>query len=580
MRSLSVLSLVVVVALPARGQQDSARRDSARIAVQLSRELAAQMAEKYNEPAALRASGSLEIPERQRLTGDVAVLNGPLTIAGTVTGRVVVINGDVILRPSARIDGDLWVAGGVIDGADRAHIGGLVHHDRHVLHYRQEGDRIIAVREDDVAVEDSWYRRFRRRHEMRDSRILLWAGTYNRVEGLPVVIGPQLQRNTEWGKLKLTALGIVRSADGFEWKADNLGYDVTGEVQLRQGVSAGGKAFDVVDPVEGWQLKDSEVGLASFFLHEDYRDYFERHGGAGYLSLFQGEAARLRVGYGAERWASRASRDPFTLFRNDRNWRVNPEADDGLFHILDATLGVDTRNDADNPWSGWLIIASVEHGSSPETMLARRGQPVQIDPPSIRPAPSSLSYTRGFLDLRRYNRVSPGGQLNMRLVLGGRLGGDPLPLERRFSLGGPGTLPGYDFRRTPSDGGPDVLQCGSRGSEIAGRPALCERMALVQVEYRGDVHLGLHSSGDLDDWHFAFDRPGSWVLFADAGRGWLVGAEAGGITYPSGSLPPLRSFRSDIGAGLDFGVIGFFLAKSISDAKEPANFFVRLRHRF
>ncbi len=580
MRPLFVSCLVVATALPLRGQ-DSTGRDSAAIAALRSRELAAQMAEKYNEPAALRASGSLEIPERQLLTGDVAVLNGPLTIAGTVTGRVVVINGDVILRPSARIDGDLWVAGGVIEGLEHARIGGVVHHDRHVLHYRQEGDRIITVRELDVAVEDNWYRRFRRRHEMRDSRILLWAGTYNRVEGLPVEIGPQLQRNVEWGKLKLTALGILRSADGFEWKSDNLGYDVTAEAQVGQSVSVGGRAFDVVDPVEGWQLKDSEVGLASFFLHEDYRDYFERHGGAGYLSLFQGEAARLRVGYGTERWRSRATRDPFTLFRNDRNWRANPDVDNGLFHILDATLGVDTRNDADNPWSGWLISASIEHGSSPAVTLALRGGEEEMTGPAP-PQPVSLSYTRGFLDLRRYNRVSPGGQLNMRLVLGGRLGGNPLPLERRFSLGGPGTLPGYDFRRPSPVGRTDVLQCsrGSSSFEIPGRPALCERVALAQVEYRGDVHLGLHSSGDVDDWHFAFDRPGSWVLFADAGRGWLVGTEAEGITYPSGSLPPLRSFRSDIGAGLDFGVIGFFLAKSTSDAKEPANFFLRLRHRF
>jgi hypothetical protein len=40
----------------------------------------------------------------------VAVLNGPLTIAGHVRGRVLAINSDVILLRGARIDGELLVS--------------------------------------------------------------------------------------------------------------------------------------------------------------------------------------------------------------------------------------------------------------------------------------------------------------------------------------------------------------------------------------------------------------------------------------------------------------------------------------
>jgi len=45
-------------------------------------------------------------------------------------------------------------------------------------------------------------------------------------------------------------------------------------------------------------------------------------------------------------------------------------------------------------------------------------------------------------------------------------------------------------------------------------------------------------------------------------------------------VPPLSTFRTDVGLGLDFGGIGVYCAKSVSSPTEPANFFVRLRHRF
>ena len=69
-------------------------------------------------------------------------------------------------------------------------------------------------------------------------------------------------------------------------------------------------------------------------------------------------------------------------------------------------------------------------------------------------------------------------------------------------------------------------------------------------------------------------------LFADAGRGWLVGARQGALVYPRDGFPALGSFRTDVGVGLEAGVIGLYLAKAVSDSREPANFFVRVRHRF
>jgi len=188
-----------------------------------------------------------------------------------------------------------------------------------------------------------------------------------------------------------------------------------------------------------------------------------------------------------------------------------------------------------------------------------------------------VTYSRAFIDLRRYNRVSRGAQLNLRVVAGGWLSGDPLPLERRLSVDGPATLPGFEFRSLRA--GNDVATC-TPGAAVPGYPAQCDRVALAQVEYRSSLHFSLWDFGGSDWTGPRFESGGSWVLFADAGRGWFVGNTANPMTYGRGELPPTSTFRTDVGAGLDFGEIGLFVAKPLSTAGEPARVFVRLLHRF
>jgi hypothetical protein len=52
------------------------------------------------------------------------------------------------------------------------------------------------------------------------------------------------------------------------------------------------------------------------------------------------------------------------------------------------------------------------------------------------------------------------------------------------------------------------------------------------------------------------------------------------LQYPSNSFPRFGTFRTDVGLGLDLGIIGVYVAKSVSSAKEPANVFLRVHRRF
>ena len=116
----------------------------------------------------------------------------------------------------------------------------------------------------------------------------------------------------------------------------------------------------------------------------------------------------------------------------------------------------------------------------------------------------------------------------------------------------------------------------------SGVPAQCERMVLFQAEYRGDLWLSMFGDWQwINSWrHGGWRHRAQWVVFTDAGRGWLVGDRLGDLQYPRDQLPAFSTFKTDIGLGFDAGLIGLFVAKSVSDSKEPPNFFVRVGKRF
>jgi len=555
---------MLAVPVAAAQQRDTASHE-------LPRDVAREVVALYNATTTLRAVDRVEIPADSVVRGDVAVLDGPVVVAGRITGRLLAINADVLLRKGARIDGDLLVVGGEVDGREAATIGGELRVYHPPLRYTHDGERLVATTEG-PRVGDEWWRRFELGGKPNSNRLeIASAGAYNRTEGLPVKVGPVLYRDQGWGHLRLNADAIVRTGSSFTSATADVGHIVRGEIRVgrRYGVTFAGELYDLASGVEEWHLSDAEAGLAAFLFRRDYRDYYGRHGGQLIAALRATDNADLTLSYGDERWRSRPTRNPGTLFNGELSWRENPLMDAGRMHRLDAKLRIDTRNDVFNPWAGWYVLADVERSSGELTEVAPTSPNVRTT------ALGRMQYTRGFLDVRRYNRLAPNAALNLRGVLGGWMGGAPLPLERRLSIGGPGSLPGFDFRSALR---PDVGTC-STDITAAGRPAQCERIALAQLEYRQDMRLSV-SNGKDGARQTRFRIDGAWVFFADAGRGWLVNAPGHPLNLDRQALPPLSTYRTDIGAGVDFTYIGLYVAKALSAPQEPMNVLVRLRHRF
>lgn len=417
-------------------------------------------------------------------------------------------------------------------------------------------------------------------------------GGYNRVEGLPVLFGPTLETQFRAARLQISALGIIRSAETFRIDSDNVGHDVrvVALFDPARRTSIQARVYDVVDAVEDWQIPRDESGLAAFFFRSDFRDHYGRHGASLSGTYAASRRATLSASVARERWASREVRDVLTVLRNGKAWRPNPSLDEGVFRLAKAGLVYDNRNDPRRPSTGWLVSTDYEVGSGridrfgAASSIARSG----LTDPDTR-------YGRMLVDARRYFRLSPTIQLNGRMLLGGWVHGDELPLQRRLSMSGVGAVPGIDFRELSL--GPDVGQC-SVAPAPAGDPAQCERAALVQVEYRVALRSrpGTIIGKTIRIRSRAFTVSPSLVVFADAGRGWLLSprgndlpataviappaAAPRDLIYGAWTVPPPGTFRTDVGVGVDLGLFGIYAAKSLSEAGEPMNFFLRARRRF
>src|SRR5215213_2681460 len=154
MRTLAVALLGACLPLALHAQQ----RDTIPGRDQLPHDVAREVVSLFNATTTLRATDRTEIEAGREVEGNVAVLNGPLTVAGHVRGRVLAINSDVILQRGARIDGDLLVVGGEVEGSDGAVIGGELRIYHPPLRYTQEGDQLVAQLESS-GMEEQWWRR-------------------------------------------------------------------------------------------------------------------------------------------------------------------------------------------------------------------------------------------------------------------------------------------------------------------------------------------------------------------------------------------------------------------------------------
>ncbi len=530
-------------------------------------EVVAELIEFYNDSTTTRVQGDLTFPSGSRFEGRLALHRGNLRIAGRVEGPIAVANGTLHLLPGADVRGDILVIGGRLIRAPGSHHEGRerVYWDAAPVARTDEG--LLEIRERRRPIGDlAAARTSFQTGKVRTTLLLSTGGTYNRIEGLPIVFGPTFDLRTgRRSAFKLDLRGILRTA-GSNTRLADFGYQARGEFRWgRFGVA--GQVYSELTPIEDHPLSPSEVGWSAFLLQRDYRDYFDRRGYGGLAWVQLTRPLRLELSRRRDDERTVRAADPWSLFRNSDRWRRNPSIDDGHYITTGVRLQLDTRNERYLPSTGWLIDARFEHSSSGDVA------PVLL-PGLVRPeVPLGRRYAfdRIFLDVRRYSRITPSLRVNARLRADGWIDGDRLPVQRRVSLGGPDLMPGYDFR---------AFTCAPRGFADPSLPALCDRVVSAQVEVR--TRLGLNLGFRTRDRQnqsrrFIGIEEADLVFLADAGKGWLAGDGPGQV--PVNRIPSFSEWKVDVGIGLDAGEIGAYIAKGVSE-DESVKFLVRLQRRF
>jgi hypothetical protein len=532
-----------------------------------------------NAPATSRFSGPTRIGTSQEITGDVVVVGGDLVVAGTVRGDVVVLNGDLEVIAGGRIIGMVLIAGGRLRDMPSGAIQGDV---------TQFPARLSLVSQRGVLTQSLGGGVGRRGLYLGGARITIRAGrTYNRTEGLPVLFGPVFQTNQS-NPLRFDALGIWRTHG--QGTRDELGYIFRAEQTLgpaQSRITLGGSAFSRVSAIESWGLNDLESSLSSLLFHSDPRDYFEERGWSAHVrAALPGTGAELGLEYADRRMSAPSISNPWALSDDDAGWRPLPLIAGGDLQTFTTSLQIDERNNPDDPTDGWMLNGRVTWGvggdleipvTTPVDNSLSSSARAELTPLTT---PVSTSFRSGFVDARRYARLSPDHDLALRVVAGGALGSGTLPSQFQHALGGEGSLPGYQLMS---------LDCGARSVRVARAgtdPADeltadnirfprygCSRFALFQMEYRGRLRLGRGSMTDglnesVKPWLPDVDPVPGWVVFFNAGRGW---SEVPGASD--------TDTLADVGVGLLLGRLGLYLAQPLS-GDGGLNFFVRLQPRF
>lgn len=286
----------------------------------------------------------------------------------------------------------------------------------------------------------------------------------------------------------------------------------------------GAEIYDLTFSEDEWIIPSLENSLSSLLIHEDYQDYYRREGRGGFFSQQFTRKARLKVGYYEEDHINLVRETDWALFGGRKSFRFNPTVEELTLRGILGQFRIDTRNRWRNARKGWLVNLVAEY--FPEEF---EGQ---------------SDFKRYIIDIRRFQPISRGENLNIRIRVGESEG--ILPVQKYFDLGGISTLRAYDYKSLSGD-----------------------RMVLGNLEY-------------VINWDRLYWDPGipiidefNLILFADAGLAWFK-------DYKEFDELTANDLYSDVGVGFsnDDGTVRLNIAKRLDRATDAVKVTFRISRPF
>jgi hypothetical protein len=319
---------------------------------------------------------------------------------------------------------------------------------------------------------------------------------YGRIDGLAPGAGVELvlHDRRRYDHLSLYA----RGAYGF---ASERGRFAAGARRPFGPLTLGYEFHDLTDSDDVFRATGVEETLGTLLFGSSFRDAYARRGHEAYAFASLGRAAQLGLSYRSDRYGSLDVGEDWSLFRNGATPRPNPPVAEGAMRSLVASARWSSQElfaDRGDEGQSLLLPSLYGTGNAPEDGL-RAEASLEVASPDLG---GDFDFRRLIAHLRGRRIVSSRFAIAGRVLLG-VTGGAPPP-QRRFALGGLGTLRGRHFK-----------------------------------EYAGD-HMLLASVEGTRRATFPWPSP---VLFYDGGTVWGEGA-------------PDPGWKSDLGLGLEWSVAG------------------------
>jgi outer membrane protein assembly factor BamA len=254
----------------------------------------------------------------------------------------------------------------------------------------------------------------------------------------------------------------------YKFGRDDPGYSAGIERPIFSGprLFLGGEIHDVTASDDLWRLSTLEQTLVSIGFKNSFRDYYRRRGRQVFAVLRPGAHHEVSAMARWDRHEPLGNATSYSFFRDDAAFRPNPAVTDQRVNALVFGYTFDTRplTSAGRRETYQRHLKDNLFG-----MPLHRNPGLRVDWTSEvagRGMKGDADFDRHILNARGYFPMGPRSLVSGRALLGFSNG--TLPIERRFAIGGIGSVHGYAFKELSGTG-----------------------MTLFNVEYR----LGLDSGG-------------------------------------------------------------------------------------
>jgi hypothetical protein len=468
---------------------------------------------------AITFNGDTDIAEQDTIQGDLVVKNGALIVRGIVHGDVLVVNGDIELKSTSYVSGNVRAMNGSILKNEGANVEGYTEQSSSSASKNSRKKKTYRTK-----YSYSFKPYFWNRENTFDDNFLF---RYNRVEGF--FFGFGAEKKFYWDGSKAVS-GFGSFGYGFashKWRMQ-LGLD-------RQFAGSGSSLFEIgaevhslTDTKDEWIMNLGENNLAALFFREDFRDYYQREGFSAHSAWYtkDGDASSMvDIRFLNDRYATMNKNAEWGVFGGNV-FRSNPAVNIGIMKSVSFSAGFSTVEKYRYRSEGWNVFARAEYG----------GREVGGD----------FDFTQTIVDVRRFQPLWDDNQINIR-VRAGALEGTPI-IQKLFELGGANTIPAFGFK------------------EFVGN-----RMVLANLEYQ--------LSGEVIDEIFFWPNSINVIAFGDAGA--ISTVKTHWAVYEGFDAITSNQVKSDLGFALAWhdgdARLGFAWR---TDKTAPVSIFFRLNRAF